>query len=212
MPLDPPAVHRGRTQLDLVTAQLAAIDAWNDARRASEAAAESSTLTREMRLDLSRRTEASRREQQALQARTERQLREAGDVLPVRVPTRAVLAHRNAWLREGVAKRLDAHGVAVVGLFDDGAEAAGTVVAEQPDLVLLEDRLPTLSGIEVVRRVRTYAPEAIVGAQCLDGDGIRALVDAGAQAVFTRRIPPQDIADQLLECLLAGDRVPVAVN
>lgn len=204
-------VPSGRTQLDLMTAQLRAIDAWNAARRASESAADAVTLTREMRLDLSRRMEARRREQQALLARAEQQLRDSGDVIAGRARTRAVLAHRNAWLRESVAKRMEARGVAVVGMFDDGAEAAGTIVVEQPDLVLVEDRLPTLSGVEVVRRVRTFAPDAVVGAQCLDGDGIRSLVDAGAQAVFTRRIPPHEIADQLLECLV-GDRTPVAVS
>jgi CheY-like chemotaxis protein len=199
----------GRTQLDLMTAQLHAIDAWNKARRASEAAAESLTLTREMRLDLSRRMEARRREQQALLARAAQQLDQSGEVLAGRARTRAVLAHRNAWLRDSVAKRLEVHGVAVVGLFEDGAEAAGTIVVEQPDLVLVEDRLPTLSGVEVLRRVRTFSPGTVVGAQCLDGDGISALVDAGATAVFTRRIPPQEIADQLYACLVGGAAVAV---
>ena len=201
----------GRSQLDLMTAQLDAIDAWNKARRPSESAAAGVPLTREMRLDLSRRTEARRREQEALLARAAMQLRESGGVVAGRARTRAVLAHRNGWLRDSVAKRLEERGVAVVGLFDDGAEAAGTIVAEQPDLVLVEDRLPTLSGVEVVRRVRTFAPTAVVGAQCLDGSGVRFLVDAGAQAVFTRRIPPADIADQLLECLV-GDGPPVTVS
>ncbi len=201
----------GRSELDLMTAQLAAIDAWNKARRASESAADAVTLTREMRLDLSRRMEARRREQEALLARAEEQLRESGGVLAGRARTRAVLAHRNAWLRDSVAHRLEQQGIAIVGVFEDGAEAAGTIVVEQPDLVLVEDRLPTLSGVEVVRRVRAFAPDAVVGAQCLDGSGIRALVDAGAQAVFTRRIPPLDIADQLLACLVEGG-APVAVS
>jgi CheY-like chemotaxis protein len=204
--------HGSRTQLDLMTAQLAAIDAWHRARRASEAAAESIALTREMRLDASRRMEARRREQQALLARAEEQLRTSGGVLADRVRTRAVLAHRNAWLRDIVAKRLHEHGVAVVGVFEDGAEAAGTVVAEQPDLVLVEDRLPTLSGLEVVRRVRAFSPRTVVGAQVMDAGAVQLLVDAGAQAVFTRRIPPLDIADQLVACLQEGTEQPVALR
>jgi CheY-like chemotaxis protein len=200
---DRDALPQGRTQLDLMTAQLHAIDAWNAARRASESAAASVTLTREMRLDLSRRMEARRREQQALLARAAEQLRESGGVLSGRAPTRAVLAHRNAWLREAVAKRLALRGVSVVGAFDDGAEAAGTVVVEQPDLVLVEDRLPTLSGLEVIRRIKDFVPAAVVGAQCLDSGGVQALADAGADAVFTRRIPPVEIADVLLDQLVA---------
>ncbi len=134
--------------------------------------------------------EARRREQQALLARADQHLRESGQVLSGRAPTRAVLAHRNAWLRDAVAARLTAEGVEVVGVFEDGADAAGTVVIEQPDLLLVEDRLPTLTGLEVVRRVRGFAPLTVVGAQVLDSAGVQALVDAGAQAVFTRRVPP----------------------
>ena len=204
------APARPRSQLELMTAQLAAIDAWNRAHRAAEDAAVSVSMTREMRLDLSRRLEARRREQEALLARTDHQLRSSGGVLAGGLATRAVLAHRNGWLRDAVATRLVQQGVEVVGVFEDGAETAGTAVVEQPDLVLVEDRLPTLSGLEVVRRVREYVPQAVVGAQVLDGDGIRAFVEAGAQAVFTRRIPPADIADQLVDCLRSG--APVALR
>ena len=201
----------GRGVIELMTAQIEAVDAWHRARRASEAAADAVSLTREMRLDLNRRREAQRREQEALLARAEQQLRESGGLLSVRAPTRAVLAHRNAWLRDNVARRLEEAGVHVVGVFEDGADAAGTIVVEQPDLVLVEDRLPTLSGVEVIRRVRTYAPEAVVGAQCGDAAGVQPLVDAGAQAVFTRRVPPAELADSLLRCL-AADGEPVAVR
>lgn len=194
-----------RTELDLTTAQLRAIDAYHRTRRAGEAAADTAGLTREMRLDLSRRTEARRRERQALLARAASLLESSGEVPPGRPRVRAVLAHRNGWLRDKVAERLAQRGVIVVGTFDDGADAAGTVIVEQPDLLLVEDRLPTLSGDQVVRRTRTYAPETVIGAQVLDNEGIRAFVDAGAHAVFTRRIPPAEMADQLLSCL-TGDR------
>lgn len=207
---DEVALPTGRSQLDLISAQLEAIDAWNRARRVTEAAAVSVALTRELRLDLSRRMEARRREQDALVARAEQSLRESGDLMAGWVRTRAVVAHRNDWFRDTVADRLTRLGVVVVGAFGDGADAAGTVVAEQPDLVLVEDRLPTLTGLDVVRRVRTFAPDAVVGAQCLDGSGIEALIEAGAQAVFTRRVPPDEIAHALLGCLSRGGD-PVAI-
>jgi CheY-like chemotaxis protein len=184
--------------------QIDAIDAWHRARRAAEAAAQSASNTRESRLDLNRRLEARRREQQALLARAAEQLRSTGDVLAGRVRPRAVLAHRNAWLRDAVATRLAAEGVDVVGLFDDGADCAGTVVVEQPDLLLVEDRLPTLTGLEVVTRARQFAPRTVVGAQALDSTSVAALFDAGAQAVFTRRVPPADMVEQLLSCLDGG--------
>jgi hypothetical protein len=61
--------------------QIDAIDAWHRARRVAEAAAQSAMNTRESRLDLNRRLEARRREQQALLERAAAQLRASGGVL-----------------------------------------------------------------------------------------------------------------------------------
>lgn len=203
------APSSGRTQLELLKAQLAAVDAWNVARRAAEAEAAPGTLSREMRLDLSRRTEARRREHAALVARAEQHLRESGGALSDAARRRAVLAHRNAWLRDNVATRLQDLGVDVVGAFEDGADAAGTVVVEQPDLVLVEDRLPTVSGLELVQRIRAFSPSTVIGVQCLDEGAVPTFVRAGAAPVFTRRVPPAAIAEHLAG-RLAGD-APVLV-
>lgn len=211
MSADVPQAPPGRPQLELLAAQLQALDTWHRACRAWDSAAESSALSREMRLDLNRRMEARRREQQALLARAGTQLEASGDVLSGRARIRAVLAHRHAWLRDAVAARLTTSGVQVVGAFEDGADTSGTVVVEQPELVLVEDRLPTLSGLEVVLRVREFSPGAVVGAQVLDAAGVAAFVDAGAHAVFTRRVPPVEIADGLLQCLVSGGQ-PVQVR
>ena len=192
---------RGQSHVDLMRSQIDAIDAWHRARRVAEVAAQTALNTRESRLDLNRRMEARRREQQALLARAAEQLRSSGGVLSGRAKPRAVLAHRNPWLRDTVADRLRDEGIDVVGLFDDGADCAGTLVVEQPDLLLVEDRLPTLTGVEVVHRARQFAPRTVVGAQALDAGSVAALFDAGAQAVFTRRVPPADMVDQLLACL-----------
>lgn len=192
------APSSGRTQLELMKVQLAAVDAWNLARRAAEDEAGSGTLTREMRLDLTRRMEARRREHAALVARAEQHLRDSGGALSAAARRRAVLAHRNAWLRDSVATRLVDLGVDVVGAFEDGADAAGTVVVEQPDLVLVEDRLPTVSGLELVQRIRAFSPSTVIGVQCLDEGGVPSFVRAGAEPVFTRRVPPADIAEHLV--------------
>ena len=208
MPIGSIPAPRGQSHVDLMRSQIDAIDAWHRARRVAEAASQTATSTRESRLDLHRRLEARRREQRALLARAADQLKASGGVLAGRVRPRAVLAHRDAWLRDAVASGLRDEGIDVVGLFDDGADCAGTVVVEQPDLLLVEDRLPTLSGVEVVLRARQFAPRTVVGAQALDADSVAALFDAGAQAVFTRRVPPADMVGQLLSCLDGAGRSP----
>ena len=198
--MDSSASSSSRTQIDLVARQLAGIEAWT-AQLHDDDVDTTITMTRELRLDADRRLEARKREQQAVLARAAEHLRASGAVLSGRAPVRAVLVHRNAWLRDRVSTGLRAAGVSVVEEFEDGADAAGTIVVEQPDLVLVEDRLPTLPGLEVIRRVRRFAPSTLVGAHVLDGVGVGSALDAGAQAVFTRRTRPADIATELLRCL-----------
>ena len=185
-----------RSDLQLLSDQLSAIEAWHRARHQWAQAADLSGITREMRLDLNRRQEARRREQAALLARAEEQLRRGPELLG-RGP-RAVLVHRREWVRNKVAEELVLAGVRVVALLDNGADAIGVTVVEQPDLLLVEDALPMRSGPEVIREVREYSAGTQIAAHV---DGPRAMeqvLDAGASAAFTRRAAPAEIALGLL--------------
>ncbi len=71
------------------------------------------------------------------------------------------LAGMQAWLAR-------AAGIAVVGTTTQGAEALRLVAQHRPHVLVLDLRLPDLSGLEVARQVRHRAPEvgvlAITGA------------------------------------------------
>lgn len=195
-----------RTDGELVRAQVEAIDGWLTAHGPGRRAPDGSGLSREQRLDAARHAEALVREHAAIAARAELHLRQAGGPMAQSLPLRAVIAHRNAWLRQKVTDRLLEHGIDVVGSFDDGADAAGTVVVEQPDLLFVEDRLPTLTGLGVVARARALAPAMLVAVQIADSSAAALLVEAGAHAVFARRIPPADIVDRFVACLSAPEQ------
>jgi CheY-like chemotaxis protein len=199
-----------RSEVDLIVAQVTAIDEWNSAMHMS-AVADHGALSREGRLDLDCRLAARRRVQQAVIDHAARQMRSAGGPLCSVPALRAIVAHRQQWLRDKVAEQLSARGITVVGLVDDGADAVGMAVVEQPDLVLVEARLPSLSGTDVVARVRRFSPRTIVGCQVIDGGEVDQLLRAGAHGVFTRRIPPMDIADHLLQCLTGDEPSVVAI-
>src|SRR4051812_8625074 len=195
-----------RRELDVYRDQLAGIDAWNAARRADEIrerAAEAAGRSREMRLDLARRMDVIRRQQQALVDRTEEQLRSSVDLLHATAPARAMVVHRNEWFKDKVITGLTDNGIHVVARLENGADAVGVAVAEQPDLILVEDKLPMISGQEVIQQVKQFAPRTIITAQAENDWDIAPLLEAGATTAFTRRVPPADVAHDL-RLLLTG--------
>ncbi|MCW2608458.1 MAG: DNA-binding response regulator [Frankiales bacterium] len=188
-----------RTELDLALQQLAAVDRFNADRRQREAALEATAQTRETRLDSARSRDALRRQHAALVERAHAHLLATGEQLGRQSRRRVVLAHRNAWFLDRVQTVLQDDGLDVVALTDNGADAVGLVVAEQPDLVLLEDALLMVPGEEVVRQARHYAPLALVAVQTASDAAVARLLEAGATAVFTRQVPPRDVAHALLD-------------
>ena len=56
-----------------------------------------------------------------------------------------------------------------------------------------------MSGEDVVREVRAFAPWTRIGAQVAHGDRIAAMLEAGAHTAHTRRVPPADVAAALAD-------------
>ena len=198
---------RPRAEVDLAQSQLDAIDRWNRARRAAEQSAELLARTREARLDLDRLLDVTRREHEAMIARTQQHLRDSARILRGASARRAVVVHRNDWFKDKVCAVLEEHGINVVMRLDNGADAVGTCIAEQPDLLLVEDSLPMLTGVQVVRKVRTWSPRTISAAHVGHGDRIAALLEAGARTAWTRRVPPADVGLALVGLIEADGEV-----
>ena len=186
----------------LLQDQLGALDAWNSTMKAMvalELAAAGIAPSPETGLRAIRRVQARRIEQNALSARADDQLRQSPRILELEA--RAVIGHRNAWFRSKVTARLAEYGITVVASFDEGASAFAAVLLDQPDLLLVESVLPLLRGTEVIARAREFAPKTLVGAQAVGPYESQLLLDAGARAVFTRSVPPFDVADELATLL-----------
>jgi CheY-like chemotaxis protein len=191
-----------RPVAERVADQLAAIDALTRTCRDVHVwAAEAGS--RETRLDRARRLDVLRRQHRALVEATERQLRDTGDPLSSAPAPRVVVAHRNDWFKDKVGQGLRTRCMQVVAELSNGADAVGVVLAEQPELLLLEDKLPMLGALEVLAEVRRWAPQTLVAVQVANDWEIGAFLEAGACTAFTRRIPPADIADALCSMLAA---------
>jgi CheY-like chemotaxis protein len=195
--------RRRRTEIDLAEAQLRGIEQFNRSRRMREVAAGAVGLSREARMDSARELEVIRREHDALVARAQEQLETSGTHPLGTAGRTVVIAHRNEWFVGKVADALRERGYRVLSHVENGADAVGTVVAEQPDLVLVEDQLAMIPGEDVVRQIRALSPDTIIAAQVPYGDRVGALLEAGAATVLTRQVPPAEVADALLRLLEA---------
>lgn len=193
------AERQRRAYGDVVADQLRAMDAFHRsrARAAAEQAAESRRMTGQMRMDLARRRDVLRRQHEALVRRTDEQLRASCDLLYSSIDRRAVVAHADPWFFGRLARRLEEQGVRVLARVDCGAQAVGVAVAEQADVLLVGDRLQRVCAQDVVRQLKPLAPHTVLAAQAPDADAIPSLLDAGAEAVFSRRLPPEEVADEL---------------
>lgn len=194
---------RRRSELDLAAQQLDGIARFTASQRTAQQSAAAAARSREMRMDAERAVEVMRREHDALIGRAHEHLRLSGQALRRTSRRRAVLAHRSEWFVARLSDLLEGSGWDVVARIDNGADAVGFAVAEQPELVLVEDTLAMLPGEQVVREVKQFCPQTLVAAQVAYSDRVGALLDAGAAEVFTRQVPPADVASRLVS-LAAG--------
>ncbi|MBC7845402.1 MAG: response regulator transcription factor [Flavobacterium sp.] len=69
---------------------------------------------------------------------------------------RVILADDHVFVRDGIKSLLENEAnIIVVGEATDGLEALKIVETEQPDLLILDIRMPNLTGIEVVEKLRS---------------------------------------------------------
>jgi DNA-binding NarL/FixJ family response regulator len=102
---------------------------------------------------------------------------------------RLVLVEDNQVFREALELLLSLRDdVEVVASVDNGAAAAATVSSVQPDVVLMDYRLPGLNGIEATRAIRRACPGVAV--VCLTASvsprEVEELYAAGAHACVTK--------------------------
>ncbi len=77
--------------------------------------------------------------------------------------TTVVLVDDHPLVRQGMQAVLDAHpDIEVVGEASDGDQAIKICVEHQPDVVLMDLRMPRVNGIEAMKQVRAKCPDTMV--------------------------------------------------
>ena len=115
-------------------------------------------------------------------------------------PIRILLVEDNQVFREALELLLGlSSDVEVVASVGDGSEAVAAVHEHEPDVVLMDYRLPGLDGVQATSAVRDAAPDVAV--VCLTASAnereIEALYAAGAAACLTKDQELETIVDAI---------------
>jgi DNA-binding NarL/FixJ family response regulator len=124
-----------------------------------------------------------------------------------RDPVRVVLADDQRLVRESLATLLGLlDGIELIATASDGEEALALTAAHDPDVVLMDLRMPRMDGIEATSRLRDRHPEVRVIALTTyaDDESVLGALRAGARGYLTKDASSQDILSAILT-VAAGD-------
>ena len=116
---------------------------------------------------------------------------------------RILLIDDHTLFRTGLRELLERRGLEVVGATGDGQEGVKLALEGQPDIVLLDLRMPGGDGVSVLknlRRARADLPVVMLTTSADEGDLIRCL-RAGAQGYLLKDMQPERLIDLLGEAL-----------
>jgi two-component system, NarL family, nitrate/nitrite response regulator NarL len=114
---------------------------------------------------------------------------------------RVVLVDDHPFMRAGVEAVLRGSRFEIVGMADNGTDALATIAAHDPDICILDVRLPGRSGVEVLERMRQRGdirPVVLLTAE-LEDAALIAAMKAGVNGVVLK----DGAEDALLGCLEA---------
>jgi DNA-binding NarL/FixJ family response regulator len=114
-------------------------------------------------------------------------------------------------LREGIATIISSQDdMLLVSLAATGTEAIQQFREHQPDVTLMDVRLPDLSGIDAVIAIRSEFPEArIIMLTTFEGDvEIHRALEAGARGYLLKNMPPGELVQVIRQVHAGKKRVP----
>jgi DNA-binding NarL/FixJ family response regulator len=124
-----------------------------------------------------------------------------------RVHITVVVVDDEPLIRTALVQALTDHGFNVVGEAADGAEAIELVVDLRPQVVLIDLRLPGISGVEVIDQLALLAPASrtLVLARSEQNQVVQAII-AGASGYIVKTAPPEQIISAV-RATAAGESV-----
>jgi two-component system NarL family response regulator len=115
-------------------------------------------------------------------------------------PVRVLVVDDHALFRHGLVSVLrSAADLEVVGEARDGMEAIEQAATLEPDVVLMDVRMPTVNGIEAARRIRVAQPtvRVLMLTESEDEDDLFGALRAGATGYLLKEVAIDEIADAI---------------
>jgi len=107
-----------------------------------------------------------------------------------------IICDDQAVVRDGLEMLLTLEkDVEVIGTAQDGAEAVELVTENQPDLVLMDLKMPGMNGIEATRQIRSKSPEVkvLVLTTYDDDEWVFDAIRAGASGYLLKDTPREEV-------------------
>lgn len=127
---------------------------------------------------------------------------------------RVLLADDHDLVRQGLKTALRAHAeFNVVAEARDGDEAVREAKKQKPDLVVMDVRMPKMSGIEACREIRSASPETNVLILTSYGDerAVMAAILAGASGFILKEVNTADLI-AAMRTVAAGGKMLDAIS
>ncbi|MDP9342306.1 MAG: response regulator [Actinomycetota bacterium] len=127
---------------------------------------------------------------------------------------RIVVVDDNLGFRESLIELLQAGGHEVAGEASDGLQALDVVAAAEPDVVLMDIRMPAMDGIEATRRLKAAHPGlGVVALTAQEDDSVvREMLVAGASGYVLKDSDGEDILNAVLQAARGGAVISPAVG
>lgn len=125
------------------------------------------------------------------------------------VPVRLLIVDDNLPYRAGMLRVATAHPeFEVVADAEGGAEALEEIARLDPDIALVDLRMPRVDGIEVCRRIPLLSPAVrtrpVILSAAIEPEVHQIALDAGAVRVLTKDLSRREILTTLLEIAAEG--------
>lgn len=129
--------------------------------------------------------------------------------------TRVFLVDDHEIVRRGIAELVDAErDLEVVGEASDVRQALGRIAATQPDVAVLDVRLPDGNGIDLCREIRSRHPQiaCLILTAYDDDEAVRSAVLAGAAGYVVKDVRGQALLQNIRQVAAGKQLLPAAAG